>query len=218
MMDHIASPSPLRPAVFLDKDGTLVDDVPYNVDPSRIRLAPGAVEGLTLLHAAGFALVVISNQAGVARGYFPESAIRPVIEEVRRLLGGVGVPLLGFYYCPHHPGGVVAGYSIRCECRKPKPGLIHRAARGHGLDLARSWFVGDLLDDVEAGRSAGCRTVLIDNGNETEWVLTPGRRPHQVATDLRDAAGRIVEADRPRDGAALSGRAAAGRGSRGGSS
>lgn len=182
-------------AVFLDKDGTLIVDVPFNVDPARIRLAPGAVEGLPALHAAGYRLAVISNQSGVARGLFPESALAAVEARLRELLAGLGVPLDGFYYCPHHPQGTVPGYAIACTCRKPAPGLIRAAARELGVDPARSWFVGDILDDVEAGRRAGCRAVLIANGNETEWRPGPGRRPHVVAADLADAARRILAAD-----------------------
>ena len=181
------------PAVFLDKDGTLIEDLPYNVVPSLIRLAPGAAEGVVRLHAAGYRLLVISNQSGVARGIFREEALAAVEETLRSLLSELGVPLAGFYYCPHHPEGVVPGYAIDCSCRKPGPGLILRAAEDHAIDLERSWFVGDILDDVEAGRLAGCRTVLIDNGNETEWVLTPARWPHHRAADLAEAASLIVE-------------------------
>jgi histidinol-phosphate phosphatase family protein len=181
-------------AVFLDKDGTLVEDVPYNVDPARIRLAPGAAEGLPALHAAGYRLVVVSNQSGVARGYFPEGALAAVEGRLRELLAELGVPLAGFYYCPHHPAGSVAAYAVACDCRKPAPGLVRRAAAELGLDVARSWFVGDILDDVEAGRRAACRTVLVDNGNETEWRLSPGRAPHHRAADLA-AAARAILAD-----------------------
>ncbi len=175
-------------AVFLDKDGTLVEDVPYNVDPERIRLMPGAAEGLFLLHTAGYELVVVSNQSGVARGMFGEEALGPVEERLRALLREVEVPLAGFYYCPHHPEGSVRSYAVECDCRKPRPGMILRAARDLGIDLERSWFVGDILNDVEAGRRAGCETILIDNGNETEWVLTRERMPHHVAGDLAEAA------------------------------
>ena len=202
MSEAHRSPPGRRRAVFLDKDGTLVEDVPYNVDPGLIRMTPGVAEGLARLRDEGFALFVVSNQSGVARGYFPESALGPVEQELRRLLAESGVPMDGFYYCPHHPDGVVEGYAMPCDCRKPQPGMILRAAREHGLDLGRSWFVGDILDDVEAGRAAGCRTVLIDNGNETEWVLTPARRPDFVVTDLREAARRIIDADRAEDPAA----------------
>ncbi|HEY2157900.1 MAG TPA: HAD family hydrolase [Isosphaeraceae bacterium] len=183
-------------AVFLDKDGTLIDDVPYNVDPGLIRLAPRAGEGLPLLRDLGYRLFVVSNQSGVAHGHFPESALVAVERRLRELLGGIGVRLADFLYCPHHPEGRVKPYAVDCDCRKPAPGLIRRAAEAHGLDLARSWFVGDILDDVEAGRRAGCRTVLIDNGNETEWVGGPDREPHHKAADLADAARAIAEADR----------------------
>ncbi len=179
------------PAVFLDKDGTLVEDVPYNVDPLRIRLAAGAAEGLAALHAAGFRLAVVSNQSGVARGLFPESALRGVEARLRELLAEIGVPLAGFYYCPHHPAGTVAEYVCECDCRKPAAGLLRRSATELGLDLGRSWMVGDILDDVQAGRAAGCRTVLLDNGHETEWVRSPDREPDALVPDLA-AAARVV--------------------------
>jgi histidinol-phosphate phosphatase family protein len=186
-----------RRAVFLDKDGTLIENVPYNVAPALIRLAPGAEEGLTGLHRAGFALYVISNQSGVARGYFPESALQGVEARLRELLAALGVPLAGFAYCPHHPEGSVEEFAMACDCRKPAPGMILRIAAEHGIDLARSWMIGDILDDIQAGRGAGCRTILIDNGNETEWLLFPDREPHHQAPDLAAAARLILESDDP---------------------
>ena len=185
----------LRPAVFLDKDGTLVEDVPYNVDPAAIRLAPRAGEGLARLHTAGYPLFVITNQSGVARGYFEERALVEVEERLRALLAPFGVPLAGLYYCPHHPDGAVEAYARTCECRKPMPGLLQRAASEHGLDLARSVFIGDILNDVEAGHRAGCRTVLIAPGGETEWLFTAERIPDFVAADLDEAARQILAAD-----------------------
>jgi D-glycero-D-manno-heptose 1,7-bisphosphate phosphatase len=181
-------------AVFLDKDGTLVDDVPYNVNPALIRLSAGAASGLRLLHAAGYALVVVSNQSGVARGLFPKTALRGVEERLCNLLDDLGVPLTAFYYCPHHPDGAAARYARRCRCRKPQPGLIRRAAREHGVALCRSWMIGDILDDVEAGRRAGCRTILIANGHETAWRLTSSRTPDYIAADLTRAAHIILRA------------------------
>ena len=180
------------PVVFLDKDGTLVEDVPYNVDPARIRLAAGAAAGLPRLAAAGFRLAVVSNQSGVARGYFPDSALKGVAARLRELLGDIGVSLAGFFYCPHHPKGAVAEYAVACDCRKPAPGLVLAAARELGTDPPDCWLVGDILDDVEAGRRAGCRTVLIDNGNETEWVSGPFREPHFTVTDLAEVARVIL--------------------------
>lgn len=179
-------------AIFLDKDGTLVKDVPYNVDPEQIVLTPGALDGLQALQSAGFRLIVISNQSGVARGYFEEEDLLPVRARLQELLGQAGVQLDGFYYCPHHVEGTVPAYSVSCFCRKPSPGLIFRAAREHQVELERSWFVGDILNDVEAGHRAGCRTVLIDNGNETEWVPGPLREPDETVSDLRSAAEAIL--------------------------
>jgi D-glycero-D-manno-heptose 1,7-bisphosphate phosphatase len=181
-------------AVFLDKDGTLVDDVPYNVDPALIRLAPGAAEALPRLRDGGFRLFVVSNQSGVARGLFPESALVGVERRLRAMMAEHGVALDGFLYCPHDPEGVVADYAIACDCRKPAPGMIREAASEHRIDLAHSWLVGDILDDVEAGHRAGCRTILIDNGNETEWRPGPGRAPDDTAADLAEAARLILEA------------------------
>lgn len=191
-------------AVFLDKDGTLIENVPYNVDPARIRLGPGASAGLPLLHRAGYRLFVVSNQSGVARGYFAEAALREVERRLRTLLAALGVPLDGFYYCPHHPDGLVPSYARACACRKPAPGLLLRAADEHGLDLERSWLIGDILDDVEAGRQAGCRTVLLLNGHETEWRAGPERRPDFVVGDLATAARLILAQDAPKPPADVS--------------
>ncbi|CAN5231928.1 HAD-IIIA family hydrolase [soil metagenome] len=185
----------MRAAVFLDKDGTLVENVPYNAEPDLIRLLPRVEQGLRALADAGYLLVVATNQSGVARGYFSESALPAVIRRVRELLGEAGVPLHAFCYCPHHPDGSVAEYARVCACRKPAPGLLLRAAEADGIDLARSWAVGDILDDVEAGRRAGCRTILVDGGGETEWKLTPGRLPHHVVADLEEAAAVITAVD-----------------------
>jgi D-glycero-D-manno-heptose 1,7-bisphosphate phosphatase len=183
--------SPRRPAIFLDKDGTLLDNVPYNVDPDRMHLASGAAEALLTFHRAGYTLIVVSNQSGVARGYFDEQALRSVDQRLRELLAGVGVPLAGFYYCPHHPLGSNPRYAVNCDCRKPAPGMILRAAADHGIALDHSWLIGDILDDIEAGRRAGCQTVLLANGNETEWRLSPLRCPKYLAEGL-DAARRII--------------------------
>lgn len=179
-------------AVLFDKDGTLLDDVPYNVDPALMRFTPGAGDALALLAAHGFRLFVISNQGGVALGRFPYDALAGMEAHLSRMFEACGVTLAGAYWCPHHPAGVVARYTYRCACRKPAPGLLLRAARDHGLDLSASWFVGDILDDVEAGTRAGCRTVLLDNGHETEWLRGPAREPTLREPDLLRAALAIV--------------------------
>jgi D,D-heptose 1,7-bisphosphate phosphatase len=188
-MSHSAQ---LQPAVFLDKDGTLVDDVPYNVDPERIELSAGAAEGARLLSEAGYALVVVSNQSGVARGLFAEESIAGVESRIRELLADYSVRLAGFYYCPHHPAGKVERYARLCSCRKPAPGMLLTAARDLSLDLSRSWLIGDILDDVEAAHAAGCRAVLLDTGHETIWKWNPARRPDGIACDMAEAAGFIL--------------------------
>jgi histidinol-phosphate phosphatase family protein len=181
-----------RRAVFLDKDGTLIVDVPYNADPGRIELMPNAGHACAVLADAGFALVMASNQSGVARGKFQPEKLAVIEGRVRQLLAEEGVTLDAVYWCPHHPDGTVSPYNVDCECRKPAPGLLQRAALEHGYDLSASWCVGDILHDVEAGRRAGCRTAMVDVGNETEWELTPMRMPHVLSDDLADAAREIV--------------------------
>ena len=181
-------------AVFLDKDGTLVENVPHNVDPAHIRLTPGAVTGLQRLQQLGYLLIGISNQPGIALGYFTEAALDAATQHLRALLAADGINLAALYYCPHDPAGTSHRYAMRCRCRKPAPGLLLAAAHIHAIDLAQSWFVGDILDDIEAGARAGCRTVLIENGNETEWKRGPYRDPTCRARNLTEAAQRIEQA------------------------
>lgn len=182
-------------AVFLDKDGTLIEDVPYNVDPALMRLAPDAGVALRKLSEAGYKLFVVSNQSGVARGLFPVSALGAVEERLKDMLAKCGVTLDGFYYCPHHPEATVAEYAVSCSCRKPAPGMLVQAAAEHGIALERSWMIGDILNDVEAGHRAGCRSILLDNGNETEWEVNWLRLPDRVVSDLGAAANGILDSD-----------------------
>ena len=170
-----------RRAVFLDKDGTLVENVPYNVDPARIVLAEGAREAVAAFAGAGYRVIVVSNQPGVALGRFAEADLERTAQRLRELLPALD----GCYWCPHAP-------QAGCACRKPASGLLERAAREHDVDLAASWMVGDILDDVEAGRRAGCRTILLDNGNETVWHVTPERVPHHVARDFPQVSSLIA--------------------------
>ncbi|HEY0847306.1 MAG TPA: HAD family hydrolase [Noviherbaspirillum sp.] len=179
-------------AIFIDKDGTLVENIPYNVNPSLLELTWQAGHGLQLLQQMGYALIVVTNQPGVAKGLFTEAALDVLHHRLAELLAQYGIVLNGVYTCPHSPEGVINRYSISCTCRKPMPGMLFRAAREHGIDLRQSWMIGDILNDVEAGRRAGCRTVLIDNGNETEWKMSPLRAPHLKAPNLYTAATLIA--------------------------
>jgi D-glycero-D-manno-heptose 1,7-bisphosphate phosphatase len=182
-----------RKAVFIDKDGTLIPDVPYNVDPSLITLSEGALDGLKILSQNGFLLIMISNQAGVAYGYFAEEALEGVKEKVTSLLAEANISLDGYYFCPHHVKGAVEEYSIDCNCRKPKPGMILQAAKDFDIDLPASFMVGDILNDVEAGKAAGCRSILLDNGGETEWILTKERTPDHIVKNFKEAAEWILQ-------------------------
>jgi D,D-heptose 1,7-bisphosphate phosphatase len=182
-----------RKAVFLDKDGTLIPDIPYNVNPDLITLQPGVIEGLQLLKENGFVFVVISNQAGVARGYFKINDLERVKQKLDFLLNGEGIQIDGYYFCPHHPSGIIAEYSVACNCRKPNPGMILQAAKDLQIDTEESWMIGDILNDVEAGNRAGCKTILLDLGYETEWVEGNFRKPTFVASDFLQAARFICK-------------------------
>lgn len=180
-------------AVFLDKDGTLTENLPFNIDPEKVRLSPGAGTALQRLQRLGYQLLVVSHQSGVGRGLFDEAALEDVHERLASLLADFDVKLNGFHYCPHWLHSMKARYAYLCQCRKPAPGLLMQAARRHSLDLSQCWMVGDLLDDVEAGRRAGCRTLLIDNGNEIEWECSAVRKPHRLARDLLHASDIITD-------------------------
>lgn len=181
-------------AVFLDKDGTLIENVPHNVDPSCIQLAAGAREGLIRLNALGFSLFVVSNQSGVALGYFDETALDQVWQRISDLAAPIGVTFSGYYHCPHHPWAAVRRYALVCGCRKPAPGMLLTAAREHHIELHESWMIGDILDDVEAGVRAGCRTILLDVGNETQWRSGPFRTPTRIAKNIAQAVAYIEHA------------------------
>lgn len=182
----------LKPAIFLDKDGTLVQDIPFNVDSSRTRLMPDAAASLRQLKEAGFLLVVASNQPGVAFGFYNEDQVRLLFRHLYTLLALEGVILDAYCYCPHHPDADVPEYRERCACRKPAPGMLAAAAERFGIDLTSSWMVGDILDDVEAGNRAGCKSILLMNGGETEWRPGAHRRPFRQVRSLTQAVDVVL--------------------------
>ena len=184
----------MKAAIFIDKDGTLIHDLPYNTDPLNLQLREEAGTALRALQNAGYELILVSNQAGVALGHFEESALDAVWQALREQLRRYAVQLSAVYYCPHHPAGRVPRYALACDCRKPRPGLLRRAARERDIDLARSWMIGDILDDIEAGRRAGCRTALLDVGSETQWRRGALRTPHYVASSLVRVSNHIIGA------------------------
>lgn len=188
----VPSAAPRR-AIFLDRDGTLIHDPGYLGDPGGVVLFPEVADTLRALAAAGFALVVCTNQSGIARGKYTVAQYERVAHRLDELLAAEGVRLLATYYCPFHPEGTVAPFSTDHEDRKPSPGMWRRAARDHGLDLARSYSLGDGERDVVAGRRAGTTAILLAAGRD-KWPLPAGAPtggpldPDFVARDLREAA------------------------------
>lgn len=155
---------PADEAVFLDRDGTLIEEVNYLSRMGQVRLIPGAAGAVRRVNEAGARVVVVTNQAGVARGYFPESRVAEIHAHLSAMLSEQGARVDAYYYCPHHATEGVGEFRVNCECRKPKPGMLRDAARDLGLDLSRSWMIGDKVCDLKAGAAAGCRTVLVQTG------------------------------------------------------
>ena len=175
-----------RAAALVDRDGTIIREREYLSDPAGVELLPGAAEGLLALQRAGYAIVIVTNQSGVARGLYDETAYAAVAREVERQLRDAGVRVLGSYHCPHHPD-----FTGPCDCRKPAPGLALRAARDHGLDLGRSVFIGDRVRDVSMAAGLGGIGVLVRSGygREEEGHAPPDVR---VVDTLADAAGVLT--------------------------
>ena len=181
----------MKKAIFLDRDGTLIRDQHYGCDPNAIDLLDGVVKGLKRLKDAGYLLVVATNQSGVARAFFTEEQLQEMHHRLGKLLEQQGVQIDAFYYCPHHPEGVLPQYSFHCDCRKPREGMVLKACADFAIDPTASWFVGDILDDVEAGHRAGCRSILLDLGTEAP-PETRERVPDFVAADFEEAVCRIL--------------------------
>jgi D-glycero-D-manno-heptose 1,7-bisphosphate phosphatase len=193
----------MNAAIFLDRDGVLIEDVDLLTNHDDIRILEGVPQALKSLKEAGFRLIVISNQTVVARGLATEADVYAINAEMERLLGEVGGPHLdGFYFCPHHPKATLPAYRVACECRKPRPGLLLRAAREHDLDLDSSFAVGDRITDIIAGSSAGCRTVLVETGRheappiETGEPLDRSIQPDHTCANLGEAARWILALQR----------------------
>lgn len=167
-------------AVFLDRDGTIIEDADYCSRTEDVRILPAVLEAMRLLRFHGFKMAVVSNQSGVGRGYFTETEVEEVNRYIMEKLERCNAGIDGMYYCPHHP-------DENCSCRKPKPGMILRASEEIGVDLGGSFMVGDKASDIETGKAAGCRTVLVTTG--------PARvEPTDIESDF--IAGNLLEAAR----------------------
>jgi D-glycero-D-manno-heptose 1,7-bisphosphate phosphatase len=179
--------------VFLDRDGTVIQEVGYLNRLDRVSFFPWSVDAVRVLGDAGLLVVVVTNQAGVARGYFDEKLVQATHALIDERMRSGGARIDGYYYCPHHPDGTVEEFSLACDCRKPKPGLIVRAARDLDIDVARSFVVGDRWLDVEMGHAVGATTVLVRTGYGVGEEGHPaGIGADMVADNLMDAASWIL--------------------------
>lgn len=186
-----------RPAVFLDRDGTLIHDAGYLSRTAQVKFFPDAVKALKLLRQAGFYLFVVSNQSGVARGYFPESSVKKVHRHIQSRLKSMGTGVDRFFYCPHFPLGKVKSLSKVCACRKPKPGMVREASKRYPVDLRRSYVVGDKMDDILLVRNAwlaGGVLVRTGKGRQSEKILKVRKVGGvEVASSLLGAARLIIK-------------------------
>ena len=190
-----------RGAVFLDRDGTINEQMGYINHISRFVLLPGAAAAIRRLNEAGIPVVVTTNQSGLARGYFPAELVDEVHALMTRQLAAAGAHIDAIYVCPHHPEAVEERYRQRCDCRKPRPGLFTRAAADLGLDLSASFVVGDRWSDLKAARAIGAAAILVLTGygiGDRQYIgPTQEVQPDCVADDLGAAVGWIVERCRP---------------------
>jgi D-glycero-D-manno-heptose 1,7-bisphosphate phosphatase len=187
----------MNKAVFLDRDGTINEEVGYLTSLEMLRLIPGVGAAIKRLNQAGFKVVVVTNQAGVARGYFTESLVKEANARLEQMLLDTGAKLDGIYYCPHHPTEGNSPYTVACDCRKPKIGLMNRAAQDIDIDIKNSYMVGDKWSDVELGQRAGSRTVLVRSGFSPDDPANVRSShvsdPDFTAHDLSEAVDWIIQ-------------------------
>ena len=185
----------MKRAVFLDRDGTLIEESGYLDRLERLSFFPYSVDAVRVLNRSGLAVVVITNQAGIARGIVKESFVEEAHQHIAQRLETGGAKIDAFYYCPHFPGGVVEPYNRTCDCRKPQPGLLQRAAADLDLDLEHSFVVGDRWHDLAAGQAVGASGVLVRTGIGWRDEATPDPHtvPDAIVDNLMDAAAWILE-------------------------
>jgi D,D-heptose 1,7-bisphosphate phosphatase len=187
-------------AVFLDRDGTINEEVGYLDSLDKLKIIPGAYEAIRLINESGMKVVVISNQAGVARGLFTEDFVKITHEHLQIALRQEGAYIDKFYYCPHHPNEGIEPYRQVCNCRKPATGMLLQAARDLNIDLIRSYLVGDRFNDMEAGKKIGVRGILVKTGfgqgllqDDGPDEATPENKPDFIAADILEAVRWILK-------------------------
>jgi len=172
-------------AVFLDRDGTINEDVPYCSSPDDLRLIPGAADGIKLLNKHGFKVIIVTNQSGIARGYFTEEVLTSIHDKLRRELAAHEAYVDAIYYCGHHPDN-------GCDCRKPKPKMVFQAASDFNLDLSQSYVIGDSQMDIEMGITAGCKTILVGQERTNKKSNSSLVKPDYITPDVIKAAHLII--------------------------
>lgn len=190
MDDH---PITLSRAVFMDRDGTINEEVGYLSRLEQMKLFPRSAEAIRMLNGKGIKVVVVTNQSGVARGYFGEDFVSEAHAFLQERLRQEGAFIDAFYYCPHHPTEGVLPYRRACSCRKPGAGMLLQASRDLHIDLSRSYMVGDMMKDVQAGKKAGTKGILVKTGYGAAEKADEGAAPDYIAADLLDAVNWILE-------------------------
>ena len=188
-----------KPAVFIDRDGTVNEQKGYINHPTRFILIPRVSEAIKLLNERGFLAIIVSNQSGVARGYFPIALVHEVHLFMKKFLQNDGAIIDGIFFCPHYPQGVVPEFTRECNCRKPNTGLIDQACESFDIDMSRSYVVGDHSTDMELAHRSNIKGIMVKTGyglGEIEYVLPKKKfKPAYIASDLLDAVNWIIERD-----------------------
>lgn len=183
-------------AVFLDRDDTLIEDPGYINHPDQVKLLEGVTETLAELKKMGYKLIVVSNQSGIARGIFTEEMLAKVHERLEQILSHHGVTLDKIYYCPYHPEGAILKYRRESDWRKPQPGMLIAAAEELDIDLTESWLIGDSARDIDAGKSAGCKTILIQNAAHNRTIEPGATAPDYMAVNMKEVLNIIKQNNR----------------------
>lgn len=180
-------------AVFLDRDGVIIQEPPHYVyRPDQLHFIPGSIDAIRLLNENNFLVVIVTNQAGVAHGYYSENDVLEFHKLMKIKLEKEGAKIDGIYYCPHHPESKIEKYRLYCNCRKPKPGMLKKAEKDLNIDLKRSFMIGDTISDIHAGKSVGCKTILVLTGYGKEEIKNSHIEYDLIANDLYDVIGQIL--------------------------
>lgn len=188
---------PGRPAVFLDRDGTINEEVKYLGSPHQLRIIPGAAEAIARLNQVGIPVIVVTNQSGIARGYYTEDDVQDVHNYMDKLLADHGAHVNAYYYCPHHPDAIVKKFAVDCECRKPRTGMLSAAAAQENVSLSQAYVVGDKRSDLRAAVNAGARGILVRTGygakTEEELLREAEATGAALVTNIVDDLAAAVE-------------------------